>query len=332
MKVRKGRRVTATKALAVALALSNLLVGVFAYFYLRQKPPAPILMATSAAKLVLNIPPSFQRNVVGPPSSPLSKPLGVTVDDNGMIYVADTMNNRIQVFTSRGEWVRRFGRLGAGAADLDMPVGLAVRDRKLYVADFRNRRVQVFSAPAGEYLGQLGGSGEEGGPPFAPYGLHAGQDGNLYVTTAGNRVLIFDRHDRLVQVFGRAGADVGELSYPHALAVDSKGRIWVADSNNARVQVFDRDGRPLLGITGFFVVPRGIAIDKHDRVHVADPIQQKIYVFDDQGKLLFEFGQRGLGDGELNFPNGLAIDAGGHELYVTDRENDRVVVFSYARF
>ena len=170
---------------------------------------------------------------------------------------------------------------------------------------------------------------------WSPLGIAFAPDGRLLVTdvTPGHhRVLVFDARGSLVSAFGTEGAGDGEFSFPNAVAVDRNGRIFVSDSNNRRVEVFDADGKltsKIGGQRGRLAAPRGIGVDDHDRLYVVDTVGGTVQVFDvfDSPRLLFEFGGAPGSDGATSYPNGLALGAGG-QVYVTDREGGRVQVWS----
>jgi DNA-binding beta-propeller fold protein YncE len=144
-------------------------------------------------------------------------------------------------------------------------------------------------------------------------------------------------------VFGGSGQGNGQLMFPNAAVADSRGRIYVSDGNNARISVWDGQSNFLFHFgrgTGdsALSLPRGAAIDErgqlidvHDRLYVVDAVGQNVKVFDvsaDEPKFLFAFGDWGQGDGQFNYPNDIALDSYGR-LYVADRENNRVQVWSY---
>lgn len=131
---------------------------------------------------------------------------------------------------------------------------------------------------------------------------------------------------------GTRGVGAGQFNFPVALAADRKGRLFVVDRGNARVQVLDvRDGR-LLGTFGSrgegpgqFLMPRYIAVSG-DRVYVSDQLNHRVNVFDLDGKALSSIGTFGVRAGQLNAPRGVAVDSSG-TLYVADGGNHRVCTF-----
>ena len=87
--------------------------------------------------------------------------------------------------------------------------------------------------------------------------------------TSNNRIVKFSKDGKYIKEWGKKGTGPGEFDIPHALAFDSKGRLFVGDRNNNRIQIFDQDGKFLDQWTQFSR-PSGIFIDKHDVIYVAD--------------------------------------------------------------
>ncbi len=320
------RKVKLSTLLNIGLALALVLVVVFGYFYLRRQPPAPVEAPLAQVRRNLNQPPANLRNIYGPPSSPLRAPLAVWVAPNGRVYVADTDNNQVQVFDRDGKWIMKWGKLGRGQGEFWQPTGIIVRNNRVYVADNLNSRIQIFTLD-GKYLGQIPDPTKHKGLEVGPLNFGADAQGNMYVATLGHEVLVFDRNDNLVRRIGRPGQGPGELEYPYSAAVDDQGRVWVADANNGRVQLYDGQGRFQMTFAGL-VLPRGIAVDDLGRVYVVDAFQHKVFVMNQEGRQLFTFGERGVEEGQFNFPNTIAIGPDGR-LYVADRENNRISVWGY---
>ncbi len=321
---RKG--VSLLLVINISLLVALGVAGYFVYYYVRQRPPAPVQAVFTSVARVSNLPPSWRRDIYGPESSPLNSPMGVSVAPDGTLYVADTGNARIQVFAPDGKWLRRFGEPGGSAGKLFYPIDVLVRNGKVYVADMKNMRIDVFTLQ-GEYVGTIPDAQRHKDLKVAPLALAQDGAGNMYVTTLAHEVLVFGPDDRLLRRIGRAGTADGELQYPNGVAIDRQGNVWVADSNNSRVQVFDPQGK-FLRKTMEFATPRGMALYE-DKVLVVDVLQHTVHALNLEGRRLFTFGTRGMGDGQFNFPNDVAVDPGTGRIYVVDRENNRVSVWAY---
>ncbi len=145
----------------------------------------------------------------------------------------------------------------------------------------------------------------------------------------------------VVVEFGTSGQGDGQLLFPNSAVADSQDRIYVTDSNNGRISVWQASigGQSYSFVDHFgqgagedaLNLPRGAAIDARDRLYVVDTVGQDVHVYDVSGAepiFLFAFGDWGLDDGQFDYPNDIALDATGR-LYVTDRENNRILVWSY---
>jgi RHS repeat-associated protein len=133
--------------------------------------------------------------------------------------------------------------------------------------------------------------------------------------------------------FGFHGSGNGQLASPHGLAVDAEGNVWVADTENNRIEKFNAKGEyvswfgaPGSG-NGQLASPRGVAIDSEGNIWVADTANNRIQKFDSKGKYVSQFGSFGTEAGKLSKPSGLTIDSGGR-VWVADTANNRVERFS----
>jgi len=146
-------------------------------------------------------------------------------------------------------------------------------------------------------------------------------------------------HVAAVANWGGYGSEEGQFNYPKGIAVDAHGNVYVADSYNHRVQVFDAEGRFLRqwgsqgNAPGQFQEPWGIAVDGEGNVYVADTWNHRIQKFDAQGRFLKQWGFFGdtagvLGDPEMFYgPRDIAVDAEGN-LLLSDTGNKRVLRFT----
>jgi len=282
-----------------------------------------------------------------------NSPMGATWGKGDRIYVADSPNSRIVAFDKDGDYLFEFGGFGIakpleGAKAtwkpglLDYPTDVAVdaKSGDVYVADFYNDSISVFSSD-GKYLRRFpdpqkpvgrGGSGADGNGIAVTAVTVA--DGKVYATDT-YQVFVFDLDGKLLRQFGMPGLDPGQLDHPNGIAVDSRGHIYVSDSNHNRVSAFDSVGKHLW-TTGSkvsdlqketdnpFVLPRGLAIDGDGTILLADPLGQNLVRLAEDGAVVAKYGVRGAEPGEFNFPNDVSIR--GELILVSDRENDRIQV------
>ena len=158
-------------------------------------------------------------------------------------------------------------------------------------------------------------------------GLAARQETDLQQTTIPTEYTY-----EFLRKWGTGGEEDGQFNWPHGLAIDGDGNVYVVDTNNRRIQVFDLQGRFLRKWgtegeeDGQFSYPEALAIGGDGNVYVADWTNHRIQVFDPQGRFLRKWGTEGEEDGQFSNPAGLAIDGDGN-VYVADWENHRIQVF-----
>ena len=156
--------------------------------------------------------------------------------------------------------------------------GLWIPDAQPYLDDAEEKgHVVVKFSPAGEVLLTLGEAGVPGETPDRfnqPSDVVVAEDGHIFVADGhqlrgNNRVVKFTPDGEYVLEWGEEGTDIGEFRDPHAIAIDSRGRVFVGDRMNNRIQLFDQEGN-FLAVWTQFGRPSGIFITENDMMYVAD--------------------------------------------------------------
>jgi DNA-binding beta-propeller fold protein YncE len=260
---------------------------------------------------------------------------------NEDILVADSGNNRVQVFSPSGAYLRQFGTQGNGNGQFNGIGGIAVdpQSHEIVVAD-GNQRIQIFSS-SGAYLRQFGSPGSGIGQFNVPGSVAIDPvSRNIVVADLNNhRVQMFNWYGVYLGQFGSAGTGDGEFTYAIYLALDPNSHhILVGDELNHNLQIFDQHGHYLsqFGSFGsgngqFNNCPCGIAVDRvTGDIVIADYGNSRVEVFDANGTYLSQFGSAGNGNGQFNGsngPTGLDINQRTHEVVVLDRGNSRAEIF-----
>jgi tripartite motif-containing protein 71 len=262
----------------------------------------------------------------------VNAPLGVAVSPDGnLIYATESAGERmIRVFDRSGKDKAKFAPPNFSPAS-GAPMSIALDGKgRVFVTDALRHTIDIYDA-GGNYKGAVP-SPFKGG--WLPIGLRFDGNNLLVIerTEGQHRVLGLTTAGKLLFQFGKEGQNQGgdALYYPDTAIRDRQGRIYVSDSVNERIAVFGKDGKFQYDIGGMSL-PRGMAIDGDQKLYVTDAIGQSIGVFDvsgDKAKPLFTFGDFGVGDGQFNYPNDIALDSTGR-LYIADRASDRVQVWAY---
>ena len=170
----------------------------------------------------------------------LGRPTGLSRDPaTGELYVADTQDHTVKVFSDAGQLQRTIGGRGEQPGKFNAPTYLAFQDRKLYVTDTLNARIQILS-PDGEVLGVFGRRGLFIGQMPRPKGVAVSRSGRIYVVESYyDHLLIFDADGRFLLPIGGSGSGVGQFYLPAGVFVDDSEKVYVADMFNGRVVVLE---------------------------------------------------------------------------------------------
>ena len=222
-----------------------------------------------------------------PPGRPWGQVASVDVDPKGNIWIFErcgdrACNNRTEdpifEFDPSGKLLKSFG-----SGMFLSPHGLTLdNEGNVWVTDAEDgpgaKGHQVFKFNQnGKLLMTLGKAGVPGNGPDTfnrPSDVGIGKNGDIFVAdghgdNSNARIVKFTKDGKFIKTWGTKGSGLGQFDLPHALAFDSKGRLYVADRNNSRIQIFTQDGKYITEWRQFGR-PSGIFIDKQDILYVAD--------------------------------------------------------------
>ena len=240
-------------------------------------------------------------------------PVGIAIDSDENIYIADEWMNRISIFTNSGHFLRNWSTQGDGEFNRTSGIAFDLND-DVYVADSRNHRVRKFTKD-GEYILQFGSFGDGPGELNAPWGVAVDDEGSVYVADHKNhRVQKFDANGEFVASFGSYGKGKGQLNRPSDVAVDPDGDVYVCDWGNDRVQVFASDGRFIASFIG-------------DAQQLAKGHQQQV----DANPDVIKARRRAYTlEPEWRFamPTGVTFDVENSRLIVADSQRSRVQIYN----
>jgi len=289
-------------------------------------------MVTMAPEIVLGS--------LGAGAGEFSGPRGVAVDGDGLIYVADSDNHRIQVLDEDGSPIREWGSFGDVATGtvpddaFNQPWGITLAgDGSVVVADTWNHRIQFFS-PTGMFDRSLGsfGDAESLESLWGPRSLAFNRRGELFVSDTGNkRILVYnDAHQPLAEI-GGGGLVPGKLDEPVGITIGPDDNLYIVDTWNQRVQVFEESE------IGTFTYLREwpvdawygqsldnkpyIAASPDGQICVSDPEAVRILCFSPEGEFLIGWSGSGMAK-----PVGLTFDSG-CKLWVADSAANAIFQF-----
>ncbi|MBN1274608.1 MAG: PEGA domain-containing protein [Candidatus Aminicenantes bacterium] len=263
-----------------------------------------------------------------------NNPIGIAV--SGYVYVVDNWNHRVQKFTADGGFVKEWGSFGFGDEQFHYPRCVAIDSfGDVYVTDSNNHHVKKFTSN-GEFILKWSIRDETGEEAGNEYAITIDSGNNVYITdvdTGNNKyssVHKFTSNGSFLKKWGTYGSQNGEFLNPMGITAHPNGRIYVADTDNNRVQVFTSSGTFIkkFGSSGFdkgeFNKPRAIDVDKDGYLYIADSGNNRIQKFDADGNFIMKFGE-GV-DAQFNNPQGIAVDES-ENIYIVDTDNNRVQKF-----
>lgn len=272
----------------------------------------------------------------------------VAVDSRDRVFVFNRGEQPMLVFDRDGTFLTSWGQ-----GEFARPHGLTIGpDDSLYCTDDLDHTVKKYS-PDGKRLLTLGTSGKpsntgatsidyrtirNAGPPFYfPTNVALAADGSMYIADGyGNaRIHKFSPEGKLLFSWGEPGGNPGQFHVPHGIAIDSDGRVFVADRENSRIQIFSPEGEYLEARNGI-ARPCQVTFDKAGNLYVAelgykagmwpgtsppspDATGGRVSIFDPAGKLISQWGggENPTAPGDFFAPHDIRIDSRG-DLYVAE--------------
>jgi peptidylamidoglycolate lyase len=339
--------------LTVQVALSPLLLIGFHINCLAQ-PAKPAFSTNATEYPKVNLAPQYEVDAKWPqrsPEAPWGHVAGIAIDKQDNVWIYTRTNPVVQIYAPDGRYLRGWRnddpRTTPHFIKFDAAGNVWLADAGLHTVTKHSPDGKVLQT-----LGTLGVPGNDASHLFKPTDMTFAPNGDIFVADGyGNsRVVQFDKQGRYVNAWGTLGTEPGRFSIPHAITSDSKGRLYVADRNNVRIQVFDQKGK-LLDIWSNVVVPWGFWTSPADDIWVCGsspmpwildpkyptaplgcpPKDQVFMKFNSQGRLLQLWTVPKGADGEekpgeLNWLHCMALDSKGN-IYCGDIIGKRLQKF-----
>lgn len=308
-----------TKNIMIAMGIMTLFILIIMYFGKQQ------VNNTTIANSKINQY-SYLQVIRGGEELPLKSPIDLAVGKDGILYVTDSDNHRIQVFDEQGNYLTSYGGFGTLEGQFNYPVSIALDSQdNAYIVDLLNHRIQVFDRD-GNFLKYLVESNTNSHVIF-PTGVAIDSNDDIYVIDKfDHKIKKINSNGDMLNSFGGFGSANDQLNYPLSMAINSVGDIIVSDTGNGRVQVFTKDGNYKFSFEGYFSAPSGLAVGSNDRLFISDPMNGRVILTSYWGELEETVGSLGVLSTELYFPEGLEVF--GKKLYIADKGNNRVVIYS----
>jgi DNA-binding beta-propeller fold protein YncE len=347
------RRLTRIALLVVLVAVLAVVGGLYLNWRTTRSTGLDLSTLVSASNGNQLAAPQFLYAFAGPGGIQLQQPVGILADGD-KVYVTDADRSLIYEFNLDGSFVRTFGK---GVVKTPLYMAKNPKTGDIWVTDRGTRSIHIFTA-AGAYKGDFDPKLPKNqlpkfdthGAQWIPVAIAFAPDGTLVATEIlnGHRLLWFDPQGKFVRSVGNSGMvvkmDQGPniFQFPNSVKVYG-GAVFVADSNNRRIQVFDLQTGKFLRFIGTQGLPRGIsmlplgsqvpsasseATNLAGRIVVVDTLAQDVSIWTTLNEKILSFGESGIGDGQFAYPDDVSVDSRSR-IYVTDSQNARIQVWGW---
>jgi sugar lactone lactonase YvrE len=217
----------------------------------------------------------------------LRSPLGLAVNPQGLIYVAEKGTGSVSVFLPNWSLL---GKLGKGDGEFILPNHIALDPNgagRVFVSDSAAHLVKVFD-PSGRKIAEFGGFGTAPGFFDFPTGIHVDRTGEIFIADQNNgRIQVFDAGLQYLRSFGKLGGMLGGSMFGRLQGIlgDGQGRLYLADAFHGEIRVFDTQGTAISTIGSFgdgpgeLSRPVGLAIDRNNRLLVVSSGNTRVDFF-----------------------------------------------------
>ena len=266
----------------------------------------------------------------------LSQPLGLDIDPDGNLYIADTGNNRILKCSPRGELLREAGGFGFDRGQFDRPVDVwAGNGLDVFVVDYNNQRLERYDKDLNYISSYYSDELQEESLQFGyPAAVGFSNNGEIFLADHEfNRVLRIDSFGQPKASFGDFNEGEGRLSRPAKILIGSQREIFVSDSTAEAIVQYDPYGNFVRRFgEGVLRDPAGMAEVKRKTNNVnevwlmiADRSRHRVVGLNSAGEVWAGFGKMGRGPEQFLFPADVAVS--GNRIFVLDTGNNRVQIF-----
>jgi DNA-binding beta-propeller fold protein YncE len=254
---------------------------------------------------------------------------GVALDRNDNVWVFNRGPHPVIEFDSTGKMLQAWNDVPVKSAH-----GIRVDpEGNIWLIDVAGHKVLKMS-PQGRVLMVIGAVGDAAGTQTSkdafnrPTNVAFAPSGNFFITDGyvNSRVAEFTKAGQYVKQWGAKGTGDSEFNIVHDVVLDSRGRLYVADRENMRIQIFDQEGKFLGKWTGFGAAWGLAYAASENAIYVADGRNDRVVKLNMEGQVIGTLGEHGTTPGKFHYPHSIALDRTG-AIYVAEVRNWRVQKF-----
>jgi DNA-binding beta-propeller fold protein YncE len=284
--------------------------------YLTDTVPAEVLIIDLQAK-------TMSRLAGNAANGKLKKPIGIAVNEDGTVYVADTSRLEVLEYSPQGAYLRSFGK------ELNIrPADVQSEGDYLYILDAAQSRLLILDRTSGEVLRSVGQGGADYARLSVPLALASDGKGALFITNFNGHVVAYDRDGHFLKGFGHLGQGLADFGRPRGIATDGDGLVYIVDTAAQNTRIYDDKFRILMDFGGpgnraSLNVPAGVAVSR-DNLEFYQALAQPDFQLEKVIFVVSQFGDNKISIFGMGKKKGVDYDAEyrkiGAELIKKERE------------